>query len=210
MSVWSSLLLVLAVSIDSAGTGVAYGMRGIRMPASSLAVIGLCTGSLMTASMTAGAQFTTALGGDAAARFGGGILIAIGLWQLYRPWRDRRMENRDTTQGDVLLQWRLPILGIAVKILKDPIAADVNRSGTIDGKESLLLGAALGLDAFGAGFGASMAGFSLWVVPIVAVCSMLFVYAGAWLGDRAAAHSLGSKGWVLPGIALILLGIWQL
>lgn len=210
MSVWSSLLLVFAVSVDSLGTGIAYGMRCIRMPVLSLAVIGLCTGGLMTVSMTAGARFTTSLGGDAAARFGGSVLIAIGLWQLYRPWRDRQGDPGAGAHRDVLLQWRIPVLGIAVKILKDPIAADVNRSGTIDGKESLLLGAALGLDAFGAGFGASMAGFSLWVVPIVALCSTLFVHAGTWLGSRAASRGLGSKGWALPGVALIVLGLCHL
>lgn len=204
MPLWSSLVLAIAVSLDGMGVGVAYGIRGIRVPASSLGIIGLCTGGLMAVSMSAGqllASLTTRAG-----TLGGLLLVIIGAWQLQQGWRNYLI-GLDGADGP-LLRLRLPALGVAIQVLRDPVQADVDRSGSIEIRESLLLGAALGLDAFAAGFGAAMVGFPFWVVPAVTVACVGFVCVGARLGHRLAS---GRRAvFAVPGLLLIAIGLWRI
>ncbi|WP_081833596.1 manganese efflux pump [Geomicrobium sp. JCM 19055] len=68
---------------------------------------------------------------------------------------------------------------MVIQILKKPTAADVDNSGTISVKEAVLLGVALSLDAFGAGFGASMLGYSVvWFALIVSIMCVTFLVIG--------------------------------
>lgn len=209
MPTWSSLVLAVALSIDGIGAGVAYGLRHIRIPLASLAIVGLCTGSLMTVSMAAGGFLATLLPLHRANSVGAVILISVGLWQLLLGWRHYLGQYEVSTKDRPLLHVRIPILGVAVQVLRDPAAADVNRSGVIDTRESLLLGLALGLDALGAGFGAAMTGFPFWIVPGVALACMSSVYAGSWMGRWAGSRWSGRRGFALPGLLLILLGLLQ-
>ncbi|WP_372636321.1 manganese efflux pump, partial [Cohnella sp.] len=43
----SLLLLALAVSLDGFGVGVTYGLRGIRVPWVSIAIIAACSGLML-------------------------------------------------------------------------------------------------------------------------------------------------------------------
>ena len=64
------------------------------------------------------------------------------------------------------------------------MSADFDRSGTITGIEALMLGFALSIDAFGAGIGAVMLGFSpIYLAITVAVMSSLFVLLGIKSGS---------------------------
>ena len=53
LSYGTSLLLTIAVSLDSMGVGIAYGARGTRITALSGIIIALCTAVMMCISMTA-------------------------------------------------------------------------------------------------------------------------------------------------------------
>ena len=50
----SLLALALAVSLDGFGVGVTYGLRGIRIPLASIAIIAVCSGAVIWLSMLAG------------------------------------------------------------------------------------------------------------------------------------------------------------
>src|SRR5699024_11807929 len=68
-------------------------------------------------------------------------------------------------------------------ILQDPMQADKDRSGVISITESFVLGTALALDAFAAGLGASMLGYTpLLTAVLVATMSGLFLYSGLKIG----------------------------
>ncbi|MDQ7794895.1 MAG: sporulation membrane protein YtaF [bacterium] len=204
MSLLSSLALAVALSLDGLGVGVAYGIRGIRVPVCSLGILGVCTGGLMAVSMTAG-QFLASLTARAGT-VGGLLLVAVGTWQLVQGWRNYLTGLEDSKRP--LLHLRVTVLGVAVQVLRDPVQVDVDNSGTIDTRESLLLGGALGLDAFAAGFAAAMVGFPLWIVPAVIITCMVFVAVGAWLGVRAVS---GRRAFfALPGLLLIAIGLMRL
>jgi putative sporulation protein YtaF len=210
LSYGTSLLLTIAVSLDSMGVGIAYGARGTRITALSGIIIALCTAVMMCISMTASNFLAELLPFTETRTLGGIILISIGCWQILQGWRN--YINHFHGDGNrPLLHLRIPFLGIVMQILRDPNLADVNWSGTIDPQESILLGGALGLDAFSAGFGAALSGFSLWIVPFVATACVAFVFIGSSLGSsRFMTRWLKQRGFALPGMLLVTLGIWQI
>lgn len=77
------------------------------------------------------------------------------------------------------MNFEIKSLGIVINILKKPMSADFDNSGTITGVEAIVLGFALSLDAFGAGIGASMLGYSpLFLTIAVIIMSTSFVSLG--------------------------------
>jgi len=199
---WFIFLLVTAVSLDSLVAGMAYGMRGVRVPAASVAVVGACTGALMTLSMATGRLLAGLTA--AAATLGGGLLVVVGMWQLFEGWHAELRGLPEQVAGRPLCHVRLPLLGLAVQVLRDPLRADADRSGAIEGHESLVLGGALGLDAFAAGFAAAMMGLGLWLVPLVAAGCGGCLLAGTRLGARVSRRGVT---FVLPGLLLIAIGL---
>lgn len=210
LSFWTSTLLVIAVSLDSMGVGIAYGVRGTRITVLSGIIIALCTAVMMSISMTAGQFLAELLPFSRTEMLGGIILILIGCWQLLQGWRNfvNHLGIRDSSRP--LLHLRIPFLGVVMQVLRDPNLADANWSGTIDPRESIILGGALGMDAFGAGFGAAISGFSLWVVPFVAAACVAFVFIGLSVGSHVMSSWLKQRGFALPGLFLIAIGIWQM
>lgn len=109
-----------------------------------------------------------------------------------------------------LLRIHIRGLGIVVQVLREPGRADMDRSGAIDAGEAFVLGAALGLDALAAGFGAALIGFRLSAVAVVAAAQLLLTWLGLRLGRDYGARWLGKRGFYVPGVILILIGLLQL
>jgi len=211
----SVVALAVALSLDSLGVGVAYGLRRIRLPRSLYLIVALCTGALMGLSMTLGGHLSGYLAPVIARRAGGVILVLVGVWQLYQGWQSYRQRLAAPGNGEAaiprqVLKLDLHSLGLVVQILVEPAAADFDRSGEIDTAESVALGLALGLDSLGAGFGAAMAGYSLAVVPVVAITCAAFVKLGLGAAGRPATDRLTRKAFFLPGVLLMLLGFLRL
>lgn len=69
-------------------------------------------------------------------------------------------------------------------VLTRPKEADLDKSGIISINESILLGFALALDAFGAGIGAAMLGYSPLITALLtAGMSGLFLFSGIMFGS---------------------------
>lgn len=232
MEVFGPLFLTIAVSIDSLGVGVTYGLRRVRFEPWSLAVIGICTLFLMGLAMLFGRVFNQFIPDRLGSIIGALILIGIGGWHTLRYWKDANPSvqnagsgtpavptpaeaatkpNKDGGQmSNILTAFRLPYLGIMVQILQDPMRVDADASKQIEVREALILGLALGMDAFGAGFGAAVAGFSFFVIPLVAVAAILFLVLGCMLGHWRVLQNMGQSFIYLPGLLLMGLGLIQL
>ncbi|MDR6226576.1 sporulation membrane protein YtaF [Desmospora profundinema] len=212
----SLLILAVAVSLDSFGAGVTYGLRQIRIPILSILIISLCSACMVILAMLGGQWLSQWLPPWAADSLGAVIMIGIGVFALWNAFRKNTeapvMETpvkplrQESEQRVFTLEFRT--LGYMVQILRTPAAADMDRSGTISPMEALMLGLALSLDAFGAGFGAALLGFSPWITALmVAGMSGVFLVAGMragfrlvqWKGIRAAVY--------LPGVLLIGIGV---
>lgn len=212
----SLLLLAIALSLDSFGAGVTYGLRQIRIPFFSVVVIALCSGFMIVLSMLGGQWLSRWLSPGVADGLGAGIMIGIGLFALWNASRkkvetEEKVSRLDETSNRRVILLEFRTLGYMVQILKTPTAADMDRSGTISPVEAVMLGLALSLDAFGAGFGAALLGYSPWLTAVmIAGVSSLFLLAGMRAGFRLHRWNWGRTAVYLPGILLMGIGVSRL
>ncbi len=208
---WVSLcFLALAVSVDGFGVGLTYGLRRMRIPFKSILIISIFSAVSMLVAMGFGSLLQLWISDILAQRIGGGILIALGGWVLYQMFRNNK-EAEKTVSERILLHYEIRSLGVVISILRKPTTADFDDSGTITGIEAIMLGAALSLDAFGAGIGASMVGFPpIETALLIACMSSLFLLLGLKFGNFTSNIKWMDKLSFLPGCLLIILGFMRM
>lgn len=197
------LFLVIAVSIDGFGVGMTYGMRKVQVPLHALVIIMCCSGIVVLASMTLGTVLRSFISPDIAGMLGGLILIALGLFSLFNSLRPEKTNRKDGAVKHRLDDFK--------EVLITPDKADLDQSGVISTSEALLLGMALALDAFGAGFGASMLGYSPLLTAVSVACmSGLFLLCGIKIGVLLSRNKLLQRLTLFPPFLLIGLGVFNL
>ncbi|NLP43761.1 MAG: sporulation membrane protein YtaF [Peptococcaceae bacterium] len=213
-----ALCIALALSFDGLGVGMAYGLKRIRIPLASMGIIGLCTALAMTISMLFGHLLFSEVSIISSGSLGACILLFLGIYHLILAFRSRRtakvvpaMASYTSTNAykvntcKTLFSINLSVFGLVIQVLKTPATADLDRSGTINVKESILLGIALALDSFAAGIAASMAGITFYVIVFVAILQVFMIRVGQILTGRLPDVIL-DKLKVVPGLLFILIG----
>ncbi len=213
----SLFALAFAVSLDGFGVGVSYGLRKIRIPINSILIITSCSALMVIAAMEMGEWLSRFFSMHIADQFGAWILIGVGCWAIFNLYQNKEtyrnnVENVPIKQeSKQVFKLEIKMLGLVIHILKTPTVADMDNSGTITGGEAALLGIALSLDAFGAGVGAALMGYSPWMTGLfVSILSTVFIGLGLRLG-----FVYSEIGWMknlayIPGIILILFGILKI
>ncbi|MGJ7920458.1 sporulation membrane protein YtaF [Neobacillus sp. LXY-4] len=205
----SLFLLAFAVSLDSFSVGFTYGLRRVRIPLKSILIISCCSAGVLISAMALGHVFENLFSSNVAENLGGMILIVLGSWVLFQFFRPEKV--KEPVNEGMIFNFEIKSLGLVINILRKPMSADFDQSGIITGLEALMLGLALSFDAFGAGIGAAMLGYSpLFLAVCVAVMSSLFVFMGMKLGALFAHYEWVQKCSFIPGVLLILIGIWKL
>lgn len=207
--IFSLLLLALAVSLDSFSVGLTYGLRKVSIPFKSILVISSCSFFVLMLAMGIGSFIEMYISYHAAERIGGIILIVIGIWVLLQFFTSN--SDEENPGKPKIVEFEIKSLGLIIKILKKPMEADLDKSGTISIIEAFLLGLALSLDAFGAGIGAALIDlppilFSL----IVTFSSAFFVIAGLNIGRLFRNLWWFNKFSFLSGVVLIVIGILRM
>lgn len=198
------LSIVVAVSLDGFGVGMTYGMRKIRIPFSGFIIIVSCSGLIVLLSMTVGQLISTIIPPAITSKIGSFILIGLGCFVFLSVLRQKYAHTKSATKDSRLLQ-RL------TSILEDPTKADNDASGNISISEATILGFALALDAFAAGFGAAMLGYSPFITAFFIACmSGLFLYGGVTLGHLLVKSTMLAKLPYLPPVVLITIGVYNL
>lgn len=206
----SLILLALAVSIDNFSVGFTYGIRKMRIPFKSIFIIACCSGLTLLVAMFFGHLIAQIFSPSFAESIGGFILILLGIWILYQFFQQDK-EKEVLTQEKNIVNVEIKSLGIVINILRKPMSADFDNSGTITGIEAVVLGLALSLDAFGAGIGASMLGLSpIFLSIAVVIMSTSFVSLGIAGGSYFSSRGFMEKFSFVPGIILIIIGIFKL
>lgn len=202
--------------MDAFATGVAYGMRKIKLPFSSLLIISGLSVLAITLSMLAGSLLAGLVSETFARRLGGLILLLIGSWFAGQSLLKNSSHNAYSVPGETqvaktLLQIRICALGLVIHVLREPQRADLDLSGEISTGEAFLLGAALAMDSFGAGFAACLLGFDLTrTAAMVGIGHILLTYLGLLAGRSFSATWFGKQFSVLPGCILIVLGLLKM
>ncbi len=215
-----AMLMAVALSLDGFGVGLAYGLRRIRIPISSLIAIALCTVFAMGISMLFGSWVTLWLKYIPARLLGATILLTLGVFQLTKAILNRNRESFPEAVPAMTLVVQKPVLepifrfqlsffGLVIQVLKTPDIADVDGSGGISLRESILLGSALAVDAFASGMGAAMAGMTISVIGIVALTQIMMLRLGQQMAGKIP-ENWTTKAEYLPGAVLILIGLGKL
>lgn len=210
MLVLSLLLLAFAVSLDSFNAGFTYGLRKIKIPLKSIIVIACCSAFTLMGAMAIGQIIEAFISTKIAEIVGGIVFILLGAWFLLQFFRKDKSKEGLTHKKEIV-KFEIKSLGLVIQILKKPVSADFDQSGTITGIEAFMLGLALSLDAFGAGIGAVLIGLNPFALALcVALMSSLFVYMGMKMGALLSRWTFMQKLSFIPGVLLILIGIWKI
>lgn len=211
----SLIILALAVSLDSFGVGITYGLKKVKIPVFSVLIIGFMSAVMILISMQIGQWISIALNPNTAKWIGAVILITIGVLALLQVVKKQDIDETELYQnaekGTRMISIELKKIGLVIQILKTPIKADMDRSGLISPIEASFLGLALSLDAFGAGLGAALTGFKPFLTAaMIAGMSVFFILGGLRLGLWFSKTQWLQKFKVLPGFILIMIGIIKL
>lgn len=104
---WGALLLLaFALSLDSFGVGATYGLRKLKIPLLSIAIISACSGLVIGISMQLGALLSHVLSPVYTTVFGAVILIVIGCYSLIQNLHRKEDLTDDPAgaPGDLLLK----------------------------------------------------------------------------------------------------------
>ncbi|WP_163101263.1 sporulation membrane protein YtaF [Peribacillus alkalitolerans] len=209
VNILSLMALTFAVSLDSFSVGFTYGLRKVQIPFKSILIISCCSAISLLLAMFIGQFLGSVLSPHIAERVGGSILMVLGFWILFQFFRPEKLEE-EMPDEKIIFTFEIKSLGVAINILRKPLTADFDRSGTINGIEALVLGFALSLDAFGAGIGAAMLDFSPFILATsIAVMSLLFIVTGLKCGKLLSSKVWLTKLSFLPGILLFAIGLWK-
>ncbi|WP_382400371.1 sporulation membrane protein YtaF [Lentibacillus salinarum] len=195
------ILLITGVSIDGFGVGMSYGMRRVHVPLAALGIIMFCSGLIVYLSMTIGNVIKTFITPGLTDNIGGIILLLIGLYCLYNVVRSKQDAPFKKLSDEE--KWHH-----FKTVIKEPQRADLDQSGSISAMEAVFLGFALAIDAFGAGLGAAMLGYSPFLTAFaIALMSGLFVWCGVRLGIFLSAKKWLQQLTLLPPFLLMILGV---
>lgn len=213
-----SILLVFAIAanLDNLGVGIAYGLRRDNISTRSNLVIAIMSTGLTLMAMKFGQWVQPILSVKVANDLGASVIIVVGIWVFFeaviqriwsilskhlRHYFSRKIGMRKQLDRPKLKPDRNALMRFLVQ--KDP--------GGISGRETLILGVSLSLNAMAGGFGAGLAGHNPIVTSIaVGGFSYLTIFAGQGFAGNYASRWLGSFSQRLAGLLLIAIGIYEL
>lgn len=198
------VLLALSMSMDALGIGISYGVRGIKVPLASRAVICLMSVAITGAAVFLGGAITSLLTPFAARLIGSLMLALLGGFIICQAFIKKK-EKKEKRCGTLARVFIKP-LGITVSIVRDPCVCDFNKTGSIDLAESVYLGVALSIDSFGVGVSSAVSGLNSMIIPFAAgLCQLCLLCMGDAVGAKLKKTQWGeSKIWNIISGALLV------
>ncbi|MDF2928903.1 sporulation membrane protein YtaF [Anaerospora sp.] len=210
-SFFYALSLGLAVSLDALAAGMAYGIKNIKIPFSSLCIVGAVTCFCTALSMIAATMLSNWIDTHFAIIGGSLLLIAIGAFSLFQEYFTRDVKHYHI-EGEVTARKLTFAVGkLVISIMARPESADFDESQSISKVEAFFLGLALGVDNMVATFAAALMGLlPLYTPLIMAIIQMVLIISGIYASNRFFTEELKSRFPYLPGAILILIGLFRL
>lgn len=202
---FGSLILVFALCTDTFVASLAYGANRVHVTWGKVALLnGICSGCLGIA-LGMGSIIDTVMPESLTKAICFVCLFALGLVKLL-DYSIKTYINRNC-HIKRNLSFNLSGLKVIVSIYGNPMAADVDGSLSLGWKETVFLAFAMSIDSLVAG---TMAGFlnlradsTLCMSFVVGMCMM---YAGLWMGRKAASRWNCDLSWI-SGVLLMVLAL---
>ncbi|WP_281281483.1 sporulation membrane protein YtaF [Paenibacillus dokdonensis] len=190
--------MALASNLDNAGVGAAYGMRKIKIPFLASTVIAFMGFLLTLIGGLFGQVIALWIPSMVCNIIGMVILVVICLWVMLQPFLTQKQMKKETSPG------------LIKEILKNPEAADINQSQSVDFKESIILGIALSINNLAGGFDAGITHINIWETSLFSgAFSFICIGICSLLGRKIAGDRLGRNASWIAGLILIIIGLHQ-
>lgn len=204
MKALALILLSVSLSMDSLGIGISYGIRKIKVPWSAKLIICVISVIFTAIAVTLGNIILIVVPQKAAEIIGSLMLAFLGLFIILSALLPKREKRTKSSRSIVLKP-----LGITIKIIKNPVSCDFDKSKHIDIIEAIYLGTALSIDSFAAGVSSVVSGGinSLMIPVAVGLCQLIFITVGDIIGKKISSISkIDSKVFVIiSGLLLIFM-----
>ncbi len=182
------LILSLVLSIDAFSFGIAFGIKGIKIPLKAFSVLSLMGFGTIVFFMLLGRTLSSYLPFCNIA--GAFLLIGVGIWIC----ADRRDEHSNIRE-----------------FLDNPELSDMDLSGTIETPEAIVMGVTLSLDSSAAAMGISMADTASRLMPFtVMTVQLILLILGTLLGKKIKPDINCKYIAVISGLVIVLIGLYQL
>ncbi|MDQ2087519.1 sporulation membrane protein YtaF [Herbivorax sp. ANBcel31] len=208
------ILLAVSLNLDAFGVGLSYGIRKIKIPMFSRIIICMFSVFYAGIALVGGKSLATFLPENISKIIGVSILFVMGTLIIIqalvkkdnKPHSVYKYVNREKT----LIKLAIKSLRITIKVIRNPIEGDIDRSGKIEFSESVLLGLVLSVDAIGVTLGTALTGFHSFAIPlVVGIFQFAFLFIGTYLGEKfALIEKINKKVMALiPGLLLLSLAL---
>lgn len=189
LHILSSFLFAISANVDNFAVGLSYGIKKIKIGYLSNFLIALISSIGTIIAMIVGKAIFTFLPEVISNYVGSAILILIGLWTISKSLlKNKYIDN----------------------ILENPERADIDKSSTIDVRESIVLALALTINNIGLSIGASITGLNILITSLLTfVFSIFMIVIGYLLGERYLSRVFSKKATVISGIIIVILGIYE-
>lgn len=174
------ILLALSVSLDSLSIGMAYAMKGVRIPWSTRGLIGAINVALTSLAVFLGQQLGQWVSLRVFCLLGGGILVGIGVRTCWNAISEKQTKDYDR-----------------------------DSSHSIEPAEGILLAVSLAMDSMCASLGIHVTGAVVYMFPLLTgTISVALLSAGYCLCGKSCRKLWQLNG--LAGIVLVFVGIFRI
>nr|WP_254636027.1 manganese efflux pump [Lysinibacillus fusiformis] len=185
---WITIILIgIAANLDNLGIGLAYGVKQVKIPILSNAVIAGMSMIVTYVAVTAGSTVVEYISPHTANLLGSLLLCVIGIWTL--------MSNNFSNQ----------------RIAGNPELFDEDKNLVISTREAMALGFVLSANCLAGGIAIGANGISaIWTVISIGVFSFVTVGVGSQCGALLSKTFIGRHSTAISGWLLLLIGILEI
>ncbi len=196
------ILLSISLSMDSLGIGISYGVRSIRISFFSKIVISIISMLFTGAAVLAGRVILLIIPEKIAQIIGIAMLFALGCYIILSSLIIKK-EKKATKEGCKI---NLKPFGVTIKITRNPILSNFDKSKQVDMFEAMYLGIALSIDSFAAGLSSAVSGLNSYFIPLaVGIAQFVFLSMGILVGEKIASVSkIDAKIFIIISGALLI------